>query len=143
MFDSKGGWQYINIPVNTTLGNSIQSTTVIDHSAALQRILGQLEHYRGNAPFYNRVRELIRSAFASVTSDTIADMNTQSLKSTCEYLDLPFEWTPHSAMDLELPTIEHPGQWALEISSKLGASRYINARAAERYLSPASGSSGR
>jgi len=28
MFDNKGGWQYINIPVNTTLGNSIRCADV-------------------------------------------------------------------------------------------------------------------
>lgn len=127
ILDSKGGWQYINVPVSTTLGTSIQGTTVIDHAAALQRILGQLEHYRGKAPFYSQVRELISLAFASVTDSGIADLNRQSLKVVCDYLGLAFDWTPLSAMDLQLPTIEHPGQWALEISTQLGAHRYVNA----------------
>ncbi|MDB6143149.1 MAG: hypothetical protein JWP80_2193 [Pseudomonas sp.] len=127
MLDGKGGWQYINVPVSTTLGTSIQATIVIDHAAALQRILGQLEHYRGKAPFYQQVREVVRSAFASVTDSGIGDLNTQSLKAVCDYLGLAFGWTPLSAMDLQLPSIEHPGQWALEISSQLGAHRYINA----------------
>jgi hypothetical protein len=127
ILDSKGGWQYINVPVSTTLGTSIQATTVIDHAAALQRILGQLEHYRSKAPFYQQVRELVKSAFASVNDNGIGDLNTQSLKVVCDYLGLAFPWTPHSAMDLQLPPIEHPGQWALEISSQLGAHRYVNA----------------
>lgn len=127
ILDAKGGWQYISVPVSTTLSSSIQATTVIDHSAALQRILGQLEHYRGKAPFYQKVRDLIRNTFASVTDNGIGELNTQSLKTTCDYLDLPFSWKPHSAMDLQLPPIQHPGQWALEISSALEASRYINA----------------
>ncbi len=127
ILDGKGGWQYINVPVSTTLGTSIKATTVIDHSTALQRILGQLEHYRGKAPFYQEVRELVRQAFASVTSKGIGDLNTQSLKVVCDYLGLTFGWTPHSAMNLELPPITHPGQWALEISTRLGARQYINA----------------
>lgn len=127
ILDGKGGWQYINVPVSSTLGTSIQATTVIDHSAALQRILGQLEHYRGKAPFYQQVRELVRCAFASVTGSGIGDLNTQSLKAVCDYLGLAFGWTPHSAMNLQLPPIKHAGQWALEISSQLGARRYINA----------------
>jgi hypothetical protein len=127
ILDGKGGWQYINVPVNTRLGASIQATTVIDHAAALQRILGQLEHYRGKAPFYREVRELVRCAFASVTGSGIGNLNTQSLKAVCDYLDLAFGWTRLSAMNLELPPIQHPGQWALEISSQLGARRYINA----------------
>jgi WbqC-like protein family len=126
ILDGKGGWQYINVPVSTTLGTSIQATAVIDHSAARQRILGQLEQYRGKAPFYQQVRELVGSAFDSVTDSGIDDLNTQSLRVTCDYLGLAFDWTPLSAMDLQLPPIEHAGQWALEISSQLGARRYIN-----------------
>ncbi|MGV8844144.1 MAG: WbqC family protein [Pseudomonas sp.] len=126
ILDGKGGWQYINVPVSTTLGTSIHATTVINHSVALRRILGQLEHYRGKAPFYQKVCELVRCAFASVTSNGIGDLNTQSLKAVCDYLGLAFSWTPHSAMNLQLPPIKHPGQWALEISSQLGARQYIN-----------------
>lgn len=127
ILDSKGGWQYINVPVSSTLGTTIQAASVIDHNAALQRILGQLEHYRGKAPFYQPVTELVRSAFSSVSGNGLGELNTQSLKATCDYLDLRFDWTPHSTLDLQLPPIEHPGQWALEISSALGARRYINA----------------
>jgi hypothetical protein len=127
ILDGKGGWQYINVPVSTTLGTSIKETTVIDHSAALQRILGQLELYRGKSPFYRQVVELVKSAFGAVKNNSISDLNTQSLNVVCDYLDLGFEWVPHSAMNLQLPPIEHPGQWALEISSQLEAGRYINA----------------
>ena len=127
ILDGKGGWQYINVPVNSTLGTSIQATTVIDHKTALRRILGQLELYRGKAPFYRQVVELIKDAFDSVTGNSISDLNTQSLKVVCDYLGMAFDWVPHSTMDLQLPTIEHPGQWALEISSQMEAKRYINA----------------
>jgi len=37
ILDGKGGWQYISVPVSASLGTSIQSTTVIDPPAALQR----------------------------------------------------------------------------------------------------------
>ncbi|WP_426141230.1 WbqC family protein [Pseudomonas sp. DWP3-1-2] len=129
VLDGKGGWQYINVPVSSTLGTSIKATTVIDHSMALQRILGQLEHYRGKAPHYQKTRELVRSAFALPQDTSISELNTRSLRVTCDYLGLTFGWTPFSAMEreLQLPPIQHPGQWALEISSTLGARRYINA----------------
>lgn len=127
ILDGKGGWQYINVPVSTTLGTSIQATQVIDHDAALKRILGQLEHYRHKAPFYQQVRELVNMTFASVQGRGIGDLNVSSLKVVCDYLGLPFDWTLCSAMDLQLPPIEHAGQWALEISSQLGARQYINA----------------
>ena len=127
ILDGKGGWQYISVPVSASLGTSIQSTKVIDPPAALQRILGQLEHYRGKAPFYRPVRELARTAFASLTDGGLGELNTQTIRAACDYMGLNFSWTPYSEMDLHLPPIQHPGQWALEISSKLGASSYINA----------------
>jgi hypothetical protein len=127
ILDGKGGWQYINVPVNTTLGTSIQATAVIDHKAALQRILGQLELYRRKAPFYRQVTEMVREAFSAVTGKGLSELNAQSLRVVCERLGLNFGWKPLSVMDLPLPPIEHPGQWALEISSMLGARCYINA----------------
>lgn len=127
ILDSKGGWQYISVPTSTTMGTSIQATTVIDHDAALRRILGQLDHYRGKAPFHRLVCDLVIKAFEAVKGDSISELNTQSLVVTCNYLGLEFDWTPHSALNLKLPAIEHPGQWALEISTSLHARRYINA----------------
>lgn len=127
MLDGKGGTQYINVPVSASLGTSIQDTTVIDPQAALKRILGQLYLYRSKAPFHARVTELLRETFNSVNGNGLAELNVQSLKVTCDYLGLPFGWTALSTMDLQLPAITHPGQWALEISSRMGASRYINA----------------
>jgi len=127
MLDGKGGTQYITVPVSATLGTSIQDAIVIDRQAALQRILGQLDLYRGKAPFHGPVTNLLRETFGSVNSDSLAELNVQSLKIVCDYLGLRFGWTPLSAMDLQLPPITHPGQWALEISSQMGATRYINA----------------
>jgi hypothetical protein len=127
MLDGKGGTQYINVPVSASLGTSIQAATVIDRQAALQRILGQLDLYRGKAPFHPHVTDLLRKTFNAVKGSGLGELNVQSLKVTCEYLGLKFGWTPLSAMDLQLPPITHPGGWALEISSRLGATRYINA----------------
>jgi hypothetical protein len=127
MLDGKGGTQYINVPVSASLGTSIQAATVIDHQAALQRILGQLDLYRTKAPFHAQVTELLRETFNAVNGNGLAELNVQSLKVTCDYLGLPFGWTALSSMDLQLPPITHPGQWALEISSRMGATRYINA----------------
>jgi hypothetical protein len=127
MLDGKGTTQYINVPVSASLGTSIQDAQVIDHQAALQRILGQLDLYRGKAPFHGQVMDLLCETFDTVTGNGLAELNVQSLRVVCDYLGLQFGWTPLSAMDLPLPPITHPGQWALEISSQLGAKRYINA----------------
>ncbi|GFM79452.1 hypothetical protein PSCICN_01440 [Pseudomonas cichorii] len=127
MLDAKGGWQYITVPVKTSDGMLIKDVMVIDHASTLKRIRGQLEHYHGKAPFFQQTLQLIDLTLNPARSNSIGDLNALSMKVVCDYLDMEFNWTPCSAMQLELPTIEHPGQWALEISSLLGARRYINA----------------
>ncbi|MFJ4145190.1 WbqC family protein [Pseudomonas sp. NPDC089734] len=127
VLDDKGGWQYITVPVKAGDGILIENTQVIDPASALKRIQGQLQHYRACAPFFQQTLHLLDQSFESARSLSIGELNTQALKVICEYLGIAFNWVPCSEMKLELPPITHAGQWALEISSLLGARRYINA----------------
>jgi hypothetical protein len=136
VLDGRGGWQYVNVPVSSSLGMSIQETTVIDPESALRRIIGQLNHYRGNAPFFTSVIDLVRHTFHASTVGSLGDLNTRSLQFTCDYLGLPFNWTPISKMTLDLPPIDHAGRWALEISSALDARHYINAPGGREIFTP-------
>lgn len=122
----QGGWQYINVPVSTSEGSLIKDAVVIDPSGAQRQIRGQLEHYRGKAPFYEQVLDLVDRTFETARTPGIGELNTRSLSVVCDYLELDFNWTTCSEMHLELPPIQHAGQWALEISSLMGARRYIN-----------------
>lgn len=126
ILNASGGWQYINVPVKTCEGTLIRDAQVIDPCAAQRQIRGQLEHYRGKAPYFREVMQLVDGVFTSARTPGIGELNTRSLSAVCEYLDLDFNWSTCSQMELELPPIEHAGQWALEISSKLGAERYVN-----------------
>lgn len=120
------GWQYVSVPVNAPEGASVGVATMVDAGAAKARILGQLAHYRGKAPHFRQVCGLVEAAFATTGSNLISDLNIRSLELVCEHLGIPFDWSLCSATDLDLPAIEHAGQWALEISGALGATRYIN-----------------
>jgi hypothetical protein len=126
ILNANGGWQYINVPVKTSEGTLIKDAMVIDPPAAQRQIRGQLEHYKSKAPFYKEVTHLVDSVFTSACSSAIGELNTRSLSVVCDYLDLNFNWAICSTMQLDLPPIEHAGQWALEISSRLGARRYVN-----------------
>jgi len=53
-------------------------------------------------------------------------LNVQALKVVCGYLGIPFHGRICSELDLPLPPDLAPGEWALEISSLLGATGYIN-----------------
>lgn len=127
VLDAKGGWQYINVPVSLVAGPLIEHARVLDAPAALRRIEGQLEHYRGKAPFYRESLHVLQRAFALCQSDSLTELNARSLQSVCDYLGMDFTWKVCSALQLPLPPIEHAGQWALEISSLQHARRYINA----------------
>jgi hypothetical protein len=119
-------WQYVSIPVHAQRDSLINEATIVDPQAAQQRTLGQLEHYRGNAPYFSQVRELVTETFSAIRTNLICDLNMRSLVVVCAYLGISFNWSLCSEMAIGLPAVEYPGQWALEISSAMGAQRYIN-----------------
>lgn len=121
------GWQYINVPVEKAPRDTlICDIRLTDKDAALARILGQIMHYKKHAPYYHEVVKLIERTFNSVNSDRLEDLNTASLIETCKYLNINFNYSICSRLDLDLSYIKHPGQWALQISIQLGADEYIN-----------------
>lgn len=126
ILNANGGWQYINVPVKTSEGTLIKDALVIDPPAAQRQICSQLQHYKTKAPFYKEVMHLVDSVFTSAGNPAIGELNTRSLSVVCDYLDLNFNWSTCSQMQLDLPPIQHAGQWALEISSRMGARRYVN-----------------
>ncbi len=124
----KQGWQYITVPVvHAGAGMLIRDVRTVDRARAAERILGQIEHYRvRRAPHFAAVRDLVRDSMLSGTSDLLRDVNTRSLALTCAYLGIDADMEVLSEMGLALPEIHDPGRWALEISSALGASEYLN-----------------
>jgi hypothetical protein len=97
------GWLYVSVPVKHSEGVTVGDVVLLNKADAHQRTLGQLEHYRnGRAPFFNATRALVDRAFRESPGDKLRDLN------------------------LKLPAIEHPGQWALEISTALGVAEYVN-----------------
>ena len=122
------GWQYISVPVHKHVGlGRVCDVVPVNLQLTEQRILGQLQHYRkGGAPFFKEVTALVREAFAVPKLVSLSDLNVATLKVVSAYLEIGFDYAVLNQMNLDLPEIDHPGQWALEISCKLGASRYLN-----------------
>ena len=132
------GWQYFSVPVKKgPFGTLIRDIRVRDMDAALSRILGQLNHYKKRAPFFHRMVDLVRESFSAAESDRLVDLNVSSLATTCSYLGVSFDWSLCSEMGLDLDGIKHPGQWALRISSQLGAREYINPPGGRDIFDPA------
>lgn len=121
------GWQYFCIPVEKAPhGTPLSAIRLADARAAERRLLAQLEHYRRHAPHFRLVIDLVRDAFARPGTDTLVGFNLASLTATAERLEIPFTPERCSQLDLELDGVDHPGQWALLISTQLGANAYLN-----------------
>ena len=125
----KSGWQYVSAQVEKPgEGEVIQHVRLVDPAAALGRIQGQIDHYRlRRAPFFEEVRSLIERGFAKAASPRLIDLNVACLAEVCAYLGIGFQPRVLSQMGLQIPPIDHAGQWALEISHALGAHTYVNA----------------
>ena len=119
-------WHYLIVP----LQKHARETAIMDIKVAegdpwRSRILGQLQHYRGKAPHYLTVFDLVSSALA-INTLSLSQLNVLFLQRVCAQLGIPFHFHVFSEMNLDLPEISNPGQWALEISAAFGASEYIN-----------------
>ncbi len=121
------GWQYISVECSRASQNKkIYEIRLLNPAGSRDKLLGQLAHYKKRAPHFKPVCELVREAFDRLKTDSLTELNICGLSAVCAYLDIPFSPLRCSEMRLPLPAIEHPGQWALEICSALGASHYIN-----------------
>lgn len=121
------GWQYMGVPIQKAPRETlIKNIIVKDLSASLERILGQLQHYKKHAPYFREVVALITRAFSTVQSSRLVDINIATMTETCLYLSIPFNWSLCTEMNLQLNDVNHPGQWALRISEQLGATLYLN-----------------
>lgn len=121
------GWQYIQAPVrHAPLGTAIKDIVLADRDAAQARLEGQLTHYRHHAPYYRDVLEIIEAGFGGTQNPGLVALNVSTLTAVCDYLQLPFHWALASELELDLPPVEHPGQWALHIATRLQADAYLN-----------------
>jgi len=119
-------WQYLIVPLQKhSRETPIKDIKVIAGSEWRSRILGQLQHYRGKAPHYQPVVDMVSRVMAANTA-SLTQLNVLFLQHCCERLGLRFNFQVFSAMNLPLPEITDPGHWALEISSALKASEYLN-----------------
>jgi len=139
------GWQYVSVPVHRHGGHgghgssdSVGNVPLADPAAALDRIRGQLDHYRqARAPGHAAVADLLVRSFRDLPRPTLGELNIRSLALTCDYLGIRFDCQRLSELALPLPPIDHAGQWALEIATALGAKEYVNPPGGRDLFDPA------
>lgn len=120
------GWQYIIAPVKKqpreVAINEVETTDTMEWR---QKILGQLMHYKKHAPHYAQVIGLVEDCL-STDSNSLARLNVRILEKVCHHLEIPWNASLFSEMDLRIGPVAGPGDWALRISEALGANSYIN-----------------
>lgn len=118
-------WQYLAIPVHHEPLGTVIGDVTIDHDRDWKdAILGKLSSYR-QAPCYNDVRALV-AACLDAECESIVQWNVSALQFVCDYLGVRFDYEYSSAIPYNRAAVTHPGQWALETASTLGASEYVN-----------------
>jgi hypothetical protein len=119
------GWQYIAAPLmKHERFTTIKDVSIRNNEDWKEKIVRQIDHYK-KAPYFSQTRDLLRAALA-IETDSIVDLNAHILKTTCDYLSIPFEVNIFSQMNLDMDPVNHPGEWALHISKAMQAGEYIN-----------------
>ncbi|MTD32870.1 hypothetical protein GKE73_05385 [Paludibacterium sp. dN 18-1] len=122
------GWNWINVPLsNSSISIKIHEASILNLEKAKESVLGKLTHYRKKAPYYGKVIGLIEEVFALSSGDkSLVNLNVHSLDVVCRYLDIPFNRSICSELNLALDNHYRPREWALAICQKLGYQHYIN-----------------
>jgi len=132
------GWQYVTVPLsNSSISIKTSEAKVLNLSDAKANVVGKLSHYKNKAPYFDVVNALVHDVFDKATDDSLVHLNVRSLSAVCRYLGIPFNYRICSELNLPLPEKLPPGEWALEISSMLGANRYINPAGGQDIFDPA------
>lgn len=125
--DKDKEWQYLSIP----LAGKSSFDKICDIEVSLlhkwrENFIGKLSIYKRIAPYYDETISFVKDCL-SIQDSNLSDLVCKILKKTAAYLEIKTEISIQSKMRMNLGNkIEHPGQWALEISSYMQAKVYIN-----------------
>jgi hypothetical protein len=136
-------WIYIIIPLQKhSQDNHICDIKILNNQIWKNKIMGQINHYRKNAPFYNETKTIVKQCL-NFNGNNLSELNTYCLKEVCKYLDIDLHYQIFSNMDINLGDVDNPDDWALEISKKfdsddwaLEISKRLNA---DEYINPIGG----
>lgn len=118
------GWKYILVPLKKHSRDTPINEILVSDENWQRRILGQLDHYRKKAPYFPETKQLVEDCLGSAERN-LSRLNLEVQAKVCGALGIDFQYEVFSEMDLAIEADE-PGDWALHISSELGAAEYIN-----------------
>ena len=125
-----GGWQYVTVPVDKSSFHDSYRTPIMDVKICAPEdwqglIIRQLDHYRRRAPYFSETVSLVKSCLDS-EERSIARLNVSILEKVCNALDVDFNYSFSSEMDLTPDPSLKKLDRAAAIYESLGASKYVN-----------------
>lgn len=117
---------YIKVPLEKhSRSTTIQNINIKNSQRWQDTILAQLSQYKKKSKYYTQVVDMLKHSFETTPSN-ITELNSTILKTTCEYLDMNAKIETFSDMNITLPDVNAPDEWALYISKHMKATEYIN-----------------
>ena len=114
------GWQYIKVPLEKHSQKTlIKDIKIKEGEEWRELIVRQLEHYKKQAPYYDKVISLIKKSIY-IETDSITVLNKNILKNICEYLNIKSEIIIFSEMNLSIDVPTCADEWALNICKAMG-----------------------
>lgn len=127
-------WMYFIVPLKKRpLRTSINSIVIQNEVNWKEKIISQLGYYKKHAPYYNHVVEFLRE---TLTSEFVklSDLNIHTLKATCKYIGIDFNYEIYSEMNLQIEDIHAPDEWGLNICKAMGVSKFINPERGQNFI---------
>ena len=113
-------WQYISVPLKKHSRETLIKETEINNETNWEeKILAQLGHYKKSAPYYYKVINMLNGVFSKPYT-SIVELNKDSLKAVCDFLEIKCTISVFSEMNLDLEKINAPDEWALNICKAIG-----------------------
>lgn len=126
VLNSRNEASYITVPIKKAKQITPIQYIEIDNSQNWkEKIWGILTVYKKRAPYYSIVLELLHNILDKEYSH-LSDLNIESMRKVCDYLGINTPLAVFSEMDMSLPEINQPDEWALYITQKEGYSTYVN-----------------
>ncbi|WP_339136365.1 MAG: WbqC family protein [Candidatus Electrothrix sp. GW3-4] len=125
--DVKKEWQYFTVPVKKHSRESKINHIEINNNVDWRgEFLRKLEGaYKKKAPYYRETISFVEECI-DFRASSLSEWIEHTLKFTCDYLDIAFDYLVFSKMNIGLKEVDHAGQWALEIADAMGAAEYVN-----------------
>lgn len=131
---NKDGWMYFTVPVKKhPLKSPLNSIEIQNAANWKDKIIAQLGYYKKHAPYYKVVVDLLSESF-KLEFEKLTELNTHTLKVTCAYLNINFNYEIFSEMDLEVEPVNEADEWGLNICKAMGVTNFINPELGQQFV---------